>query len=125
MEGYAFLRGQDIYIEVGGRRIAAAQSYRVRSFRQPNFAGSYLEGGGTVVPGSVRHEIELERLSIRDLTGFVDFYDLSGFNVVVKKPGCTLSFEGCEWVEIVEGAAGNAGVLEKVKILSARMKRLE
>lgn len=126
MDKYAFLRGQEIFIEVEGKKVAAAQSYRVKTLRGRRFVRSYLEAGAAaLVSGCLEHEIELERLSLLELTDFIDFYDLTGFKVVIKKPDCTICFYDCEWTEITEGAAVNKGVFEKVTIISAKREKLD
>lgn len=126
MDRYAFLRGQDVFIEVEGKKVAAAQSYRVKTSRPGRAVRSYFENeAAALVPGGLEHEIELERLSILELTDFVDFYDLSGFTVVIKKPDCTVCFYDCEWTEITEGAAVNKGVIEKVILVSRKREKIE
>lgn len=126
MDRYAFLRGPDVFIEVEGKRVAGAQNYRVKTSRQRRFVRSYFEDeAAALVPGCPEHEIELERLSLLELGDFIDFYNLSGFRVVIKKPGCEICFDDCEWVEITEGADVNKGVIEKVTVVSAKREKIE
>lgn len=68
-----FPTAKDIYIEVDGRRLAAAQSYRVKTTREARFVESFgsAQPAGTVA-GQPRHTIELTRLQVVGETG-VDF----------------------------------------------------
>ena len=81
-----FPTAKDIYIEVDGRRLAAAQSYRVKTTREARFVESFgsAQPAGTVA-GQPRHTIELTRLQVVGETG-VDFHALSDFTIVIVKP---------------------------------------
>ena len=87
----------DIYIEVNGTKVAAAQSYRVKSSRQSRYVEAFgsSEPVGTV-GGRVQHWIELSRVCLCRAQG-VDFYELSGFNLVIVQPDCKIIYSGCEW----------------------------
>lgn len=52
-----FPTAKDIYIEVDGRRLAAAQSYRVKTTREARFVESFgsAQPAGTVA-GQPRHK---------------------------------------------------------------------
>ncbi|MDR2933081.1 MAG: hypothetical protein LBV27_08245 [Oscillospiraceae bacterium] len=116
----------DIYIEVNGRKLAVAQSYRARTTRE----SQYVEAFGAAEPvatvgGKTRHLLELSRVCIE---GFgagdgVDFHSVSGFNVVIVKPSSRIIYSGCEWLSIDENASLGSVVLESVSIVAA--KRLE
>ena len=74
---------ENIYIEVNGQKVAAAQSYRVKSSRESR----YIEAFGSKEPvgtvgGRVKHWIELSRVCLFGEQN-VDFYELSGFHLVV------------------------------------------
>ena len=68
----------DIYIEVNGRRVAAAQSYKVTSARESR----YIEAFGSQEPvatvgGRIKHKIQLTRV---ELCGALeDGVDLRGY----------------------------------------------
>ena len=89
----------DIYIEVG-TKVAAAQNYRVKSSRQSRYVEAFgsSEPVGTV-GGRVQHWIELSRVCLCQAQG-VDFYELSGFNLVIVQPDCKIIYSGCEWSDI-------------------------
>lgn len=110
----------DIYIEVNGQKIAAAQNYKVKSSKE----SKYLEAFGSVQPigtvgGRVKHWVELARVCISNSNADVDFYDLSGFNIVIAKPYEKIIYSGCEWVDIIQSASVNEVVLEKVSAVAA------
>ena len=102
----------DIYIEVNGTKVAAAQSYRVKSSRQSRYVEAFgsSEPVGTV-GGRVQHWIELQG---------VDFYELSGFNLVIVQPDCKIIYSGCEWSDITQSASVGEVVLEKVSLVASR-----
>lgn len=114
----------DIYIEVNGRKIAAAQSYKVKSSRE----SKYIEAFGSQEPvgtvgGRVQHGIELSRVCLYQTEG-IDFYDLSGFNLVVVRPDCKIIYSGCEWADITQSASVGDVILEKVSLVASRRMKI-
>ena len=116
----------DIYIEVNGRRLAVAQSYRSRTTRESR----YVEAFGALEPvgaasGRVKHVLELTRVCLNGsaLSDGINFHDLDGFNVVIVKPGRKIIYSGCEWSAIDENASLGNTVLESVSIVAS--KRME
>lgn len=110
----------DIYIEVNGRKVAAAQSYKVKSSRE----SKYIEAFGSKEPvgtvgGRVKHWIELSRVCLCQSEG-IDFYDLSSFNLVVVRPDCKIIYSGCEWSDITQAASVGEVILEKVSLVASR-----
>lgn len=124
MAGLTIPTSAEISIEVNGIQIAAAQSYRVKSSRE----SKYIEAFGSAEPvgtvgGRARHWIELSRVCLAGGSG-IDFYSLSGFNVVISKPGEKVIYSGCEWADIVQQASVNEVVLEKVGLVATKRMRL-
>ncbi|MCL2056714.1 MAG: hypothetical protein FWH02_05800 [Oscillospiraceae bacterium] len=114
----------EITIEVDGRKIAVAQSYRARTTRD----SKYVEAFGSAEPvatvgGRVKHQLELSRVLISAPGDGVDFHAISGFNVVIVKPDRKVIYSGCEWAGIDETAGLGSVVLESVTIVAS--KRLE
>jgi len=114
----------EISIEVNGRKVAVAQSYRARTSRD----SKHVEAFGSVEPvatvgGRVKHQLELSRVLISAPGDGVDFHEVSGFNVVIVKPDRKVIYSGCEWASIDEAAALGNVVLESVSIVAS--KRLE
>ena len=113
----------DIAIEVNGRRLAVAQSYRAKTSRD----SKYVEAFGAREPiatvgGRVQHLLELSRVVVEAGDG-VDFHNATGFNVVIAKPDRKIVYSGCEWSAIDEVANLGTVVLESVSIVAA--KRME
>ena len=112
----------DIYIEVNGRRLAVAQSYRAKTSRD----SKYVEAFGSAEPvgtvgGRIQHLLQLSRVHISG--DAVDFHAISGFNVVIVKPDRKIIYSGCEWSAIDETLSVGGVVLESVSIVAA--KRME
>lgn len=117
---------RDIYIEINGQKLAVAQSYKARTTRESR----YVEAFGSEEPvgtigGRTRHVVELSRVVISEgaVSDGVDFYALSGFNLVIVKPDRKLIYSGCEWSEISENANLNDTVIEWISLVA--QKRME
>ena len=100
--------------------MAAAQSYRVQSARESRYIEAFgsREPVGTV-GGRVQHKIELTRVCLCQTEG-IDFYNLSGFNLVIVQPDCKIIYSGCEWADITQSAAVGETILEKVSVVASR-----
>ena len=118
-----FTTSGDISIEVNGQKLAVAQSYRVRTRREsrPVEAFGQREPVG-VMAGRAFHQIDLSRVQLLDAArgDGVDFYGLSGFTVVIAKPGERVIYAGCEWSDIEETANLGSAVLETVSLVAAK-----
>jgi hypothetical protein len=122
-----FPTSNDITIEVDGRKLAVAQGYRAKSTRQSR----YVEAFGSEEPvGAVglrlQHLLELTRVAVTGsaLEDGIDFFGLTGFNVVIAKPGRKIIYSGCEWADIEENAALGNVVLESVSIVASHRMEL-
>lgn len=103
-----------------------AQSYRAQTSRESRYVEAFgqSEPIGTV-GGRQKHILELSRVVVSSavLGDGIDFYGLSGFNVVIVKPDRKIIYSGCEWAQIDEnGVLGNV-VIESVSIVAS--KRME
>lgn len=117
----------DITIEINGKPLAVAQSYRVKSARDSKTVEAFgqKEPVGTVA-GKCLHQLELQRVEVLDGLGDeIDFYGLSGFNVVIAKPGRRMIYTGCEWAAITEAASLGSVVLESVSIVATKRMVLQ
>lgn len=121
-----FPTGNDIYIEINGRKLAVAQSYRAQTSRDSKYVEAFGESEPVgAVGGRQKHILELTRVAVSSvaLGDGIDFYNLSGFNVVISKPDRKIIYSGCEWAKIEEnGGLGNV-ILESVSIVAS--KRME
>lgn len=113
----------DIYIEINGRRLAVAQSYRAKSSQESRYVEAFgsLEPVGTV-GGKVKHILELTRVCLTGsaMDDGISFYDLSSFNVVIVKPEHRIIYSGCQWSFIEENASLGNVVLESVQIVASQ-----
>ena len=113
----------DIYLEVGGKRVAVVQSYQVTATR----ASRSIEAFGQDEPvatirGQTRYTIELSRLYATDaaLCDGLDFHSLDDFSLVVCKPDQRIIYSGCQWDNLTEGADVGGNVLEQVRLISTK-----
>ena len=116
-----FTTSGEISIEVNGRRLAVAQSYRARAMREsrPVEAFGSREPVG-MMSGRLTYQIELARVQLLDeaLGDGVDFHGLRGFTLVIAKPGQRVIYSGCEWAGIDESAGLGGTVLESVSLVA-------
>lgn len=119
MEPISIPTGRDIYLEINGRRAAVVESYEARSERK-----LYLveELGGdapaAALPARASHRLTLKRVWAEN--GAPDFYALSGFDVVVVKPGARVVYSGCEWESLTESVSAGKPCLETAVAVAQR-----
>ena len=121
-----FPTSSDIYIEVDGTRVAVVQSYTAKATKSSTAVEAFGEAEPVAtIPGQTTHILELTRLYATDeaLQDGIDFYDLSGFSLVICKPDRKIIYSGCQWSAIGETGALGAMVVEKITIVAA--KRIE
>ncbi|MEG2295895.1 MAG: hypothetical protein RSB96_04040 [Oscillospiraceae bacterium] len=118
-----FSTSSDIYIEINGKKLAAAQSYRAKSSKESRS----IEAFGSRDPvgsisGRLRYTIELSRI-IPCRSSDANFFELDNFNVVIVKPDKKIIFSGCQWFDLIEQIGVHETMLETVTILAT--KRIE
>ena len=126
MPELVFPTGQDIFLEVNGRKLAVVESYRSRSDRDLYPVESLGETEPTAVQsGRTRNTLELNRVFACDNSGepSVNFHDLSDFNLVVVKPDRRIVYTHCQWSSITESAGINDTLMEQVTLTAG--KRME
>ncbi len=120
-----FPTSKDIYIEINGKKLAVAQSYKIKTQKESRYVEAFgsSEPVGTV-EGRQKHLIELTRVTL-DATANdqINFHTLDGFNVVIVKPRQKIIFSGCQCTHIFESAALGEVLFETVQIVAT--KRLE
>ncbi|MGI5966677.1 MULTISPECIES: hypothetical protein [Anaerotruncus] len=116
-----FPTSKDIYIEVDGKRLAAAQSYKAKTTRESR----YVEAFGSDEPigtvgGRTRHLLELTRVMLTETAAAegIDFHAIDGFNVVIVKPDRKVIYSGCQWSAIDEAVALSDLVYETLTIVA-------
>ena len=127
MDNQNFPTSRDIYLEVNGRKLAVVESYRAHSIRESYYVEAFgeTEPVGTI-PGRTKHLIELSRVYACKgaLDDGVNFFDLSGFNLVIVKPDRKIVYSGCQWEQISETAGVNDTVLEGVSLIASHRMEL-
>lgn len=121
-----FPTSNDIYLEVGGTKVAVVQSYNAKATKSSGTVEAFGEKQPVAtVAGPVKHELELTRLYATDeaIRDGIDFYKLESFSLVIVKPDRRIIYSDCQWSSISEEAGLGAMVLEKVKVVAS--KRIE
>ena len=84
-----FPTSSDIYLEVNGVKVAVVQSYTAKASRSSTTVEAFGEEEPVAtVQGKTSHVLELTRLYATDeaIRDGLNFYDLSGFSLVICKP---------------------------------------
>ena len=120
MAFYSFPTSRDIYIEVEGVRLAAAQEYLARSTRKTQ----YVEAFGQEEPvgcasGPATYRVELTHGRALAPAPQVDFHALEEFSLVVVQPGKRVIYSGCRWESLQESAQLGGLLLEKAVLLAS------
>lgn len=116
-----FPTSKDIYIEIDGKRLAVAQSYKAKTTRESRYVEAFgsLEPVGTV-GGRIKHVLELTRVYVihTSETENIDFHGIEDFNVVIVKPDRKIIYTGCQWSSIDESVALNDMVYETLTVIA-------
>ena len=119
----AFPMSSDIYLEVGGKKIAVVQSYQARAQKKERSVEAFGESEPVAtVAGQPSYTLELTRLYATDsaISDGVNFHDLRDFSFVIAKPDKRIVYTGCNWSRIDEGGSVGELVAEKVTIIATR-----
>ena len=123
MERTGFPTSADIYLEVDGRKVAVGQSYTAKASKSSRSVEAFGESEPVAtIAGQRRYVLELTRLYATDdaVSDGINFYDLSGFSLVICKPDRKVIYSGCQWSGIEEEGQLNAMVAEKLTVVAAR-----
>ena len=123
MERTGFPTSADIYLEVDGRKVAVVQSYTAKASKSSRSVEAFGESEPVAtIEGQRRYVLELTRLYATDdaVSDGINFYDLSGFSLVICKPDRKVIYSGCQWSGIEEEGQLNAMVAEKLTVVAAR-----
>ena len=113
----------DIYLEADGVRVAVVQSYTAKTTKGSTAVEAFGEAEPVAtVAGQAAHEIELTRLYATDeaIRDNINFYDMSGFSLVICKPDKKIIYSDCQWSSLQESANIGSMVLEKVTLVASR-----
>lgn len=121
MTGIDITTSNDIFIEVGGKRIAGIQSYTTKynkDTKPVDVFGQDVPLG--FIQGKKKFTVDLSRIYLEDtaVNDGIDFYSLSDnqFNVVIIKNGRRTTYSDCIVTDISEEGSLNDKVVEKMTI---------
>ena len=118
-----FPTSSDIYLEVDGTRVAVVQSYTAKATKSSTAVEAFGESEPVAtIPGQAVHTVQLKRLYATDeaIRDGIDFYNMSGFSLVICKPDRKIIYSGCQWSSIEESATLGSMVLEEVTLVATR-----
>ena len=121
-----FPTSSDIYLEVGGKKIAVVQGYRYLAKRSERIVEAFGESEPVAtIASQLNYKLELTRLYATDeaISDGLNFHDLSDFSLVIVKPDRRIVFTGCQWSEIEENGRLSEMVAERIAIIASH--RLE
>ena len=123
MKVTGFPTSSDIYLEVDGKKVAVVQSYTAKTTKSSTAVEAFGEAEPVAtIPGQAVHTVQLKRLYATDeaIRDGINFYDLSGFSLVICKPDKKIIYSDCQWSAIQEDATLGSMVLEKVTLVASR-----
>jgi len=112
----------DIYLEVGGRKVAVVQSYQATAKKQDRSVEAFGEREPVAtIAGQPGYTLELTRLYATDsaISDGINFHDLTDFSLVIVKPDRRIVYTGCNWRSIDENGAVGDLVAEKITLIAA------
>ena len=118
----------DIYLEVGGVRVAVVQSYRVTTTRDSKAIYAFgQEEPVATIRGQGQYKLELTRIYATDeaIRDGISFTELNDFSLVVCKPDRNIIYSGCQWSQLQESAEVGGNVIEKITIEATRRTETE
>ena len=126
MEVKGFPTSSDIYLELGGKKVAVVQSYTAKANKSSMNVEAFGESEPVAtIAGQRKYTLELTRLYATDdaVSDGINFYDLADFSLVICKPDRKIIYSGCEWSVIAEDGLLNAMVAEMITVVAT--KRIE
>ena len=123
MKVTGFPTSSDIYLEVDGKKVAVVQSYTAKTTKSSTAVEAFGESEPVAtIPGQAVHTVQLKRLYATDeaIRDGIDFYNMSGFSLVICKPDRKIIYSGCQWSSIEESATLGSMVLEEVTLVATR-----
>ena len=112
----------DIYLEVGGKKVAVVQSYTATAKKSERSIEAFGETEPVAaITGQPSYTIELTRLYATDsaISDGINFHDLTDFSLVIVKPDRRIVYTGCNWSKINESGEVGDLVAEKITLIAA------
>ena len=126
MDTKGFPTSADIYLELGGKKVAVVQSYTAKATKSSRSVEAFGESEPVAtIEGQKKYTLELTRLYATDdaVADGINFHELRDFSLVICKPDRKVIYSGCEWSTIHEEGQLNAMVAEKITVVAS--KRIE
>lgn len=112
-----FSSGDDIYLELNGKKIAAVQSYVAKSLREERLIEAFGENMPVAsVFSAPIHRIDLTRLCTVNET--INLRETDGFSLVIVKPDRRIVYSDCRWESIEESAMLGGNATERASIIA-------
>ena len=112
----------DIYLEVGGKKVAVVQSYQATAKKKDRSVEAFGESEPVAtIAGQPSYTLELTRLYATDsaISDGINFHDLVDFSLVIVKPDKRIVYTGCNWSRIDENGSVGDLVAEKITVIAA------
>ena len=112
----------DIYLEVGGKKVAVVQSYQATAKKKDRSVEAFGESEPVAtIAGQPSYTLELTRLYATDsaISDGINFHDLADFSLVIVKPDKRIVYTGCNWSRIDENGSVGDLVAEKITVIAA------
>lgn len=121
--GVKIATSNDVYLEIGGKRVAGVQSYNTKYTNDVKLVDAFGQAtsiGYTL--GKKKYTIDLSRVYLEDtaIADGIDFHTLSdgNFNLVIIKDGARVVYSGCIISGINEDCNLNDKIAEKLSIMA-------
>ena len=112
----------DIYLEVGGKKVAVVQSYQATAKKKDRSVEAFGESEPVAtIAGQPSYTLELTRLYATDsaISDGINFHALTDFSLVIVKPDKRIVYTGCNWSRIDENGSVGDLVAEKITVIAA------
>ena len=112
----------DIYLEVGGKKVAVVQSYQATAKKKDRSVEAFGESEPVAtIAGQPSYTLELTRLYATDsaISDGINFHTLTDFSLVIVKPDKRIVYTGCNWSRIDENGSVGDLVAEKITVIAA------
>ena len=112
----------DIYLEVGGKKVAVVQSYQATAKKKDRTVEAFGESEPVAtIAGQPSYTLELTRLYATDsaISDGINFHELTDFSLVIVKPDRRIVYTGCNWSRIDENGSVGDLVAEKITVIAS------
>lgn len=123
--GVAIATSNNIYLTVGGKKIAGVQSYSAKYTNDTKTVDAF--GQDTPIgytSGKKKYTLDLTKVFLEDtaIADGLDFYSLNDFNLVINRNGKKIQYTHCIITSLTEDGTLNDKVQEKMSIMALDRK---